>query len=114
MPNGRSGGFILEKEALKELLKTISETTVVGQLVTGRWRPTDATRAELTRLVEECPHEKLAVEEQDKRAYVIRLRNEPDIVWVLVSWEAPIFTDLRRQHARWMSEHPGWHGWIAF
>jgi hypothetical protein len=26
MPNGRSGGFILEKEALKELLRTISET----------------------------------------------------------------------------------------
>jgi hypothetical protein len=113
MPNGRSGGFIIEKGTLTELLKTISETTVVGQILTGPSRPMNANRAELTRSSRSA-RMKSSPSKKDRRAYVIRLRNEPDILWVLVRSEEPIFTNLRQQHARWITEHPGWNGWIAF
>lgn len=116
MPNGRSGGFLIETAALKRLVSTVSDTTAIGQVVGGSpnpriWR---ADAAEVARVVEECPHEQVAVEEQDCQAYVIHLRNTPTVVWLVVHSESPLFVELRQQHAQWKIEHPNWTGWTGF
>jgi hypothetical protein len=113
MPNGRSGGFVIETADLKQLVTAVSDTAVVGKLSTGL-QLRAASAAELSRCIEESPHDRIAVEEQDKTFYIIHIRNEPDIIWVSVNSESPIFVKLRQRHARWMAEHPGWNGWIGF
>jgi len=35
MPNGRSGGFLIEKADLKNLLKTFPDDTVVAKVIEG-------------------------------------------------------------------------------
>jgi hypothetical protein len=117
MPNGRSGGFPINTADLKRLVSEVSDTAVVGMLTstggssTPRLRP--AVGAEVLRLVEECPHERVAVEEQDHSSYVIHLSNEP-MVWVLVQPDSPIFGGLKQRHGQWATEHPNWGGWIGF
>jgi hypothetical protein len=32
MPNGRSGGFVIEKEDLNQLVKSLPDATVVGKI----------------------------------------------------------------------------------
>jgi hypothetical protein len=67
MPNGRSGGFVIEKTALKELIKALPVGTVIATVTAdpSRLRPADAQ--EVARLVEECPNDRIAVEEQATR-----------------------------------------------
>jgi len=69
--------------------------------------------AEVLRLVEECPQERVAVEEQDHSSYIIHLSNEP-VVWVCVQPDSPIFAGLKQRHGQWEIEHPNWDGWIGF
>jgi hypothetical protein len=114
MPNGRSGGFIIEKADLKSLLKTFPNDTVVARIIRGPTRPQPADALETARLVDECPNDQIAVEEQHHQAYVIHLSNEPKMIWLSVGSEAPIFFGLRKRHERWTNEHPDWNGWIAF
>ena len=114
MPNGRSGGFIIEKADLTELLKAIPGANLVGKIVvhSSGFRPVNAV--ETARFVDECPYDRVAVEEQDHKAYVIHLSNEPEIIWLVVGSETPIFLELRDRHQTWAREHPGWNGWSAF
>jgi hypothetical protein len=114
MPNGRSGGFVIETEDLKELVKAIPDATVIGKIVVHSSQPRPADAAEVARFLETCANDRVAVEEQDKKLYIIHLRNEPELMWLVVSSEAPIFLDLRQRHARWATEHPDWKGWHAF
>ena len=114
MPNGRSGGFVIKTADLKEMVKAVSDAAVVGQMVVLRLPFRAANAAEVTRFVEECQHDRVAVEEQDHKGYVIHLSNEPKIIWLLVSSESPIFLEIRQRHGQWMTEHPGWKGWEAF
>ena len=114
MPNGRSGGFVIKTADLKEMVKAVSDAAVVGQMVVLRLPFRAANAAEVTRFVEECQHDRVAVEEQDHKGYVIHLSNEPKIIWLLVSSESLIFLEIRQRHAQWMNEHPGWKGWEAF
>ena len=113
MPNGRSGGFIIEKADLKSLVKTYSDATVIATLLEQSKPLRHAHALETARLVDECLHDHIAVEEQDHTAYVIHLSNAP-VVWLLVGPEAPLFPDLRQRHQRWATEHPDWKGWFAF
>jgi hypothetical protein len=64
--------------------------------------------------VDECPNARIAVEEQDHKAYIIHLSNEPEIIWLVVGPEASIFLELRQRHERWATEHPDWDGWTGF
>lgn len=114
MPNGRSGGFVIETVDLRELVKAVSDTTVVGQAFVNSLPPRLVSSSEVSRLVEECPLDRVAVEEQDSTAYVIHLSNEPELKWLFVGSQSPIFPALRQRHSQWMTEHPDWHGWIAF
>lgn len=113
MPNGRSGGFLIETADLKQLIAAVSDAIAVGGLTAGA-RPRPANAAEISRCLEKCRHDHIAIEEQDKTFYVIHISNEPNIIWVSVTSESPIFAELRERHGRWMAEHPGWNGWIGF
>ena len=118
MPNGRSGGFVIETADLRRLLEALTGNEVVGHLLTGskphRPRRQAARVDEITRVIENCPHSRIAVEEQDYTFYIVHVSNEPELVWVLISSESALFTELRRRHAEWVAEHPGWDGWIGF
>jgi hypothetical protein len=112
MPNGRSGGFVMETADLKQLVDAVTGDAVVGRLTTGL-RPQPARADEITRVIEECPHSRIAVEEQDHAFYIIHINNEP-VVWLVIPSESPVFMELRRRHSEWMAERPGWNGWMAF
>ena len=113
VPNGRSGGFLIESAVLKQFVQASSDDAVIGRLSTGSsFR--DVRAAEITGLLVERPQERLAVEEQDHVAYIVHISDEPDIVWLLVTPKSPLFAELRRRHAQWAADHPGWNGWIGF
>jgi hypothetical protein len=114
MPNGRSGGFPIKTADLKVLVETVSDEVVVGKMVVLSEPIRAANAAEVTQFVEECPHDRVAVEEQDHKLYVIHLSNKPKLIWFVVGSESPIFLELRQRHAQWMTEHPAWIGWGAF
>jgi hypothetical protein len=115
MPNGRSGGFMIQKADLRELISAIPDSTMVGQIFVHSPRPRPVDASEATLLVEQCPHDLVAVEEQDHTAYVIHLSNEqPNFVWIALGPGSPIFPELRQRHTQWNNEHPNWKGWIAF
>jgi len=116
MPNGRSGGFPIETADLKRLISAASADAPIALVVDDssgpRTRETDAE--EVLRLVEECPFDRVAVEEQDHAFYVIHLRNEPTPIWVVVPSKSPLLPDLKQRHDQWKVENPNWAGWIAF
>jgi hypothetical protein len=114
MPNGRSGGFVVERADLKQLIKALPDATVVGKIraYSSALRPADAL--EIARLVDECPNDRIPVEEQDHKFYIIHLSDKGERIWVMVGPETPLFLELRQRHARWATEHPEWKGWIAF
>jgi len=107
MPNGRSGGFLIEKADLKNLLKTFPNDTVVAKVIEGS-ALRDAVALETLRFVDECPYEHIAVEEQGHKAYIIHLRNAPEMIWLVVQSEAPLLLELRQRHQKWAAEHPDW------
>jgi hypothetical protein len=114
MPNGRSGGFVIETADLKRLVKTVSDTTVVGHVAVLTTPIRAANAAEVIQFVDECPHDGVAVEEQDRKFYIVHLSNEPKLLWLVIGSESPIFLELQRRHLQWKTERPDWKGWIAF
>lgn len=105
MPNGHSGGFVIEKADLKHLIQALPADTAVAK-VTVRSSPLrTVTAAELARLVDECPHDRIEVEEQDHTFYVIHLRNKPELVWIMVASETPLFLELRQRHGQRATGH---------
>jgi hypothetical protein len=114
MPNGRSGGFPLEKTELKRLLGVMSSDALLGHMVdVPSKRILPVTTIQIAQLVNECGSDLVAVEEQDGNSYIIHLNDKP-VVWVMIGTTSPIFHELRHRHSQWMTEHPGWKGWIAF
>ena len=112
MPNGRSGGFVIEKTALAGLFKAMLESTGVTVAFGGsRPRPIDAL--EIVTLIERCPNDRLAVEEQDHTWRIIHVSNEP-VIWITVLPQSQIFPEIRERHKDWTAANPGWNGWIAF
>jgi hypothetical protein len=113
MPNGRSGGFLLDKAELKRLITTMPQTEVVGDVLTGPTLPKPSSGAELTALMEQCQLDLVAVEEQDRQCYVIHVSNDP-IIWIVVGSKSPILAALRECHAQWSTKHPDSKDWMAF
>jgi hypothetical protein len=114
MPNGRSGGFVIEKADLKHLVEAFPDGSVVARIVARSSAPRPADALEIARFVDKCPSDRIAVEEQYHKSYIIHLSNEPELIWVMVGSETPLFPELRQRHDRWSTEHPEWKGWIAF
>jgi hypothetical protein len=114
MPNGRSGGFVIDKADLEQLVKKLRDS-----IATTRVNDLPSTHdsidvLELARFIEDCPNDRIAVEEQYHSSYIIHLSNEPEPIWFAVAPDTPIFVELRERHKRWAREHPNWNGWIAF
>jgi hypothetical protein len=120
MPNGRSGGFVIETADLEQLVQAVSSNGAIGKLLTSDLhqrqelglQPVQAE--EIARLIEECPHRRFDVEEQDHAYYIVHISNEPNRVWVVISSQSPMFLELRDRHEQWMTDHPGWNGWMGF
>jgi hypothetical protein len=114
MPNGRSGGFPIERDALRRLLDGLAPNLQVGRLLDESRTLPWITAAQLGSLVETRGAPVMAVEEQDHSSYIIHVQNSPDSVWVAVPGTSPLFPPLRLQHERWLAEHPHDRGWFAF
>ena len=116
MPNGRSGGFILETAQLRRVIEGMADNAVVGTLVDTSSTPAvqPASAAEIARVMQDNPSERVAVEEQDRIFYIIHLRNEPSPIWLGIGASSPIFAQLQQRHNQWKREHPDWAGWIGF
>ena len=82
MPNGRSGGFVVETADFKRLVQAVSGDAIVGLLTAGP-KPQAACAGDIARCLEECPHDRIGVEEQDNGFYIIHVSNEPTMIWVL-------------------------------
>src|SRR5215510_2370415 len=115
MPNGRSGGFVIETADLRQLVQVVSGDTIVGKVFTNGTKSLAACADEIVRLIDECPHQRLPVEEQDCTFYVIHFsKDRNNIRWVVINSTSRLFTELRNRHTRWMAEHPSWLGWVEF
>src|SRR6516162_4633969 len=114
MPNGRSGGFIIRKADLRELMiSVVPDSAILGKIFDHSPRSRPVNVSEATRFVEQCPHNRVAVEEQDHTAYIIHLSNEqPNFVWIAIGPESPIFPEIVQRHIQWNNEHPDWNGWM--
>ena len=113
MPNGRTGGFIMLRVDLEELVRAVSGSMIVGHLLGDGLPNRGGSASEVISLVKECSQERVAIEEQHRDSYIIHLSNEP-IRWVSVASSSPLFLELRRRHSQWMAEHPGWKEWMGF
>ena len=115
MPNGRSGGFIIEKDDLQRLVKAMPEEIgATAAFGSGSTKSRSIAASEMAKLIERCPNDRLAVEEQDHSWYIIHISNEPEIVWVTILPKSQIFPEIRERHKQWTTANPGWYGWIAF
>ncbi len=101
MPNGRSGGFRIDKPDLERLLVAWTNNTVVGRCAADDNAPVDrnATIADLRHLLREHEAKDLVVEEQDGSWYVIRLET-----WITVTQDSPLFETFRRCQTEWMRQ----------
>ena len=113
MPNGRSGGFILEAAELTRLLETFGPHTRVGQLVTEGAPFNEVAVEKLKTLLTSSPATRFAVEEQDHCQYIIHFSNAP-ILWLAVDKGTTLYELLANADAQFQAEHPEWTGWIGF
>jgi hypothetical protein len=113
MPNGRSGGFMMNAVEWKELVRVVPEQTMIGKVFDGG-PVRDVSIADVIGFIEVSSLERFAVEEQHHDSYVVHINNEPEILWISIGSKSPIFPELQRLHAGWVAEHPSWNGWIAF
>lgn len=113
MPNGRSGGFIMQTADLKGLIRALSGSTLVGHMLGHDLSNKSANALDVDPFVEACTQGSVAVEEQHHDSYIIHLGNKP-ITWISVTSGSPLFPELRQRHAQWMAEHPDWKDWMWF
>ena len=112
MPNGRSGGFLISKDQLEQLLKGLGDQPVLGHALANRvdwptsspsWAEVDAAAART--MLSTFPGERVWVEEQDHTYYILHLdhevqeHGEPEAgKWIVVRSESPLFGPLRECH----------------
>jgi hypothetical protein len=101
MPNGRSGGFIIDEVDLRQLLAAAPIDTPVGLLAdeeSSTRKRVDAL--ELLDLLGQHARKRYTVEEQDHAFYVIHLREIPTFVYLSVTKDSPISSGLAQRHAQ--------------
>jgi len=109
MPNGRSSSFNVSRHDFEQLLNTIPTGTLVGHLLSGSEgdrssRALDAL--ESRQLFAELPQDRVFVEEQYQKFYILHLaKREGATTWIVVREDSPLFAELRRHHAMWAARH---------
>jgi hypothetical protein len=94
MPNGRSGSLFIEKAALGRWLSGLAGAQIVGHVLASRTtgRPAEISAETVSEILAVYPADRIAVEEQDRTAYVIHLYHPFDMdppdpeKWILVSF----------------------------
>lgn len=118
MPNGRSGGFLIDKADLVQLLAQADRDAIVASLLVEAdgAHPgfQKVTAAAALPYVQACRFDRLAVEEQDHLSYIVHVSNTHPVVWISVSHDSPLFRGLSLKHDEWARTHPNWNGWIGF
>lgn len=114
MPNGRSGGFLITILDLKRLIEALPGSTVIGALLVQAPPIRPTTASEFIPLLNACSRDRVGVEDQDHKAYVVHLSDEPQPIWLVVDSKSQLFTVLQQTHTQWLADHPGWTGWVAF
>jgi hypothetical protein len=105
MPNGRSGSLFLNKVEFGNWLSSRDGQEIIGLSFEPATRRPQAVSVEtVVGMLATYPPDRIAVEEQDGRAYVIHIYHPfsldpPDLKrWILIRPESPLFQELRRQH----------------
>jgi hypothetical protein len=105
MPNGRSASFNVSRHDFEQFLNTIPTGTLVGHLFSGvrgdrSFRALDALEAR--QLFAEQPRDRVFVEEQHQKFYIIHLaKREGATTWIVVRDDSPLFAEVRRHHSMW-------------
>jgi hypothetical protein len=105
MPNGHSSGFQLSKDALRERLSVVPHAEVVGVRFVmtnhGTYTRQQVTAADVRQLVDEFKGNRIYIEEQDHRWFVLHLDREGYVdafdgsKWVMVLQESPLHQSLK-------------------
>jgi hypothetical protein len=109
MPNGRSDSFVVRRHGIEQFLSTIPTGTLVGHLFSGSKgdrsrRALDASEAR--QLFAENPRDRVFVEEQQQKYYIIHLaKREGATTWIIVHEDSPLFAEVRRHHAPGIARH---------
>ena len=114
MPNGRSGGFLVQRDQLRQTLEALPGDVTVGTMRDAARRPAGVTSAQLVSLLDMPGPPLVAVEEQDHVFYVIHVQRDPEWVWVMVPGSSRLLPELRQLHEAWRKEHPDDKSWMAF
>lgn len=102
MPNGRSGSLFLEKTEFANWLRSRDDQEIIGLSLPA----TAVSVAMAIEMLASFPIERIAVEEQDARSYIVHLHHPLDIdppeieKWILIKPGSPLFEELRRRHER--------------
>ena len=118
MPNGRSGGFLIRRTDLEQLLHALPHQSLLGRALAEPLGPThtwvDVDAAAAITVLSNFVGTRVWVEEQDHAYYVLHLDKEvqeggePETAkWILVSPESPLFGPLRDRHQR------NWRHWVG-
>lgn len=113
MPNGRSASFSVSRHDFEQLLNTIPSGTVVGKLKLpsgphGKRSSRTLDVLEARQLFAEHPRDRVFVEEQDRKFYIIHLaKREGPTAWIVVREDSPLFAELRRHCAMAIARHQG-------
>jgi hypothetical protein len=94
MPNGRSGGFLIGRDRLQELLRPLSPEAVIGKTGTGT-----VTVERAAALVAQHDDPQIRVEEHDHAWYLIHLTD-----WISVDAASQLHARLRECHGEWRPE----------
>ena len=111
MPNGRSASFSVSRHDFEQLLNTIPSGAVVGKLrLLSGPHGEGSSRAlevlEARQLFAEHLQDRVFVEEQDKKFYIIHLaKREGATTWIVVREDSPLFAELRRHCAMAIARH---------
>ena len=118
MPNGHSGGFLIGRTDLEQLLHVLPKQSVLGRALAEPFpRPhswVDVDAAAAIAVLGNFVGTRIWVEEQDHAWYILHLDQEvakggePDTTkWIMVGPESPLFGPLRDRH-----QHK-WRHWVA-
>lgn len=96
MPNGRSGGFLIERNRLHELLRALPQGTVIGKTEAGT-----VTAGQAATVVARQSDQQIRIEEHDHAWYLIHLSE-----WISVDAATELHSRLRECHAQWLEAPP--------
>ena len=114
VPNGRSGGFLIDRADLLIVLESLPSTCEIGlQLdfgsrgASGEVLSTQVNAGAAITMLAALRWDRVWIEEQDHRRYIIHFDRSPittdsvdDGKWIDVGPESPLFDGLRKAHDR--------------